>query len=131
MLAGLPQLPSYYDPIINKKVALERQKLVLDGMVELKMIQLQQAQQAEQEMAKFDFKPYVDPGMIQAPHFVRYLVDEILVPMLGAQTLYDGGFNIYTTLDLDLEKKVEEITYDRLYTDPCSQYLGCMGPLSQ
>ncbi len=131
LLAGLPQLPSYYDPIINKKAALDRQKTVLDAMVELHMVNSRQAQQAEQEMANFHFKPYVDPSSIQAPHFVRYLVDEILVPMLGAQTLYNGGFNIYTTLDLDLEKKVEQITYDRLYQDPCSQYLGCMGPLNQ
>ncbi|MEO7021066.1 MAG: transglycosylase domain-containing protein, partial [Ktedonobacteraceae bacterium] len=131
MLAGLPQLPSYYDPVINKQAALDRQKLVLDSMVELHMIKPQQEQQAEQEMAKFDFKPYVDPSMIQAPHFVRYLVDEVLVPMLGAQTLYEGGFNIYTTLDLDLEKKVEAIAYQRLYQDPCAQYLGCAGPLSQ
>ncbi|HEU5380903.1 MAG TPA: transglycosylase domain-containing protein [Ktedonobacteraceae bacterium] len=131
MLAGLPQLPSYYDPINNKPAALARQKMVLDSMVQLHMVTPQQARQAEQEMAKFNFKPYVDPSMIQAPHFVRYLIDEILVPMLGAQALYEGGFNIYTTLDVDLEKKVEQITYDRLYKDPCSQYLGCQGPLSQ
>lgn len=131
LLAGLPQLPSYYDPIVNKQAALARQKLVLDSMVDLHMVTPQQAQQAEQEMAKFNFKSFVDPSMIQAPHFVNYLVNEVLVPMFGAQTLYEGGFNIYTTLDLDLEKKVEQISYDRLYKDPCSQYLGCQGPLSQ
>lgn len=131
MLAGLPQLPSYYDPIVNKSAALDRQKTVLSSMVDLHMITTQQEQQAEQEMANFDFKPYVDPSAIQAPHFVRYLVDEVLVPMLGAQTLYDGGLNIYTTLDLNLEKKVEQIAYQRLYQDPCSQYLGCQGPLDK
>lgn len=131
MLAGLPQLPSYYDPMIHKQAALARQKTVLDAMFDLHMITSRQAQQAEQEMARFTFKPYVDPGAIQAPHFVRYLIDEVLVPMLGAQTLYNGGFNIYTTLDLDLEKKVEQIAYQRLYQDPCSQFLGCMGPLNQ
>lgn len=129
LLAGLPQLPSYYDPIINKQAALDRQKTVLDSMVELHMITPAQQQQAEQEMAKFDFKPYVNPSIIQAPHFVRYLVDEVLVPMMGAQTLYEGGLNIYTTLDLNVEQKVEQIAYQRLYQDPCSQYLGCEGPL--
>ena len=131
MLAGLPQLPSYYDPITNKQAALARQKTVLDNMVGLHMISGRQAQQAEQEMTNFHFKSYVDPGAIQAPHFVHYLINNVLMPLLGAQTLYNGGLNIYTTLDLGLEKKVEEIAYQRLYVDPCSQYLGCMGPLNQ
>jgi membrane peptidoglycan carboxypeptidase len=129
LLAGLPQLPSYYDPIVNQASALQRQKTVLDSMVELHMITPQQEQQARQEMAKFHFKPYVDSGMIQAPHFVHYLIDDVLAPLLGAQNLYTGGYNIYTTLDLNIEKKVEQIAYYRLYQDPCSQYLGCTGPL--
>jgi membrane peptidoglycan carboxypeptidase len=129
LMAGLPQLPSYYDPIVNKAAALDRQKTVLNSMLQLGMITLQQSQQAQQEMAKFDFKPYVNPSAIQAPHFVHYLIDNVLVPMLGAQNLYNGGYNIYTTLDLTIEKKVEQIAYYRLYQDPCSQYLGCGGPL--
>lgn len=131
LLAGLPQLPSYYDPIANKKAALDRQKTVLDSMVQLHMITPQQEQQAQKETEKFNFKPYVDPSMIQAPHFVHYLYDNVLVPLLGAQNLYIGGYNIYTTLDLTIEKKVEQIAYYRLYQDPCSQYLGCSGPLYQ
>lgn len=129
LLAGLPQSPSFYDPIINKSAALTRQKTVLDSMVQLHMITPQQEQQAEQEMAKFNFKPYVDPGAMQAPHFVNYLINEVLIPLLGADNLYTGGYNIYTTLDLNIEKKVEQIAYYRLYQDPCSQYLGCQGPL--
>jgi membrane peptidoglycan carboxypeptidase len=129
LLAGLPQLPSYYDPIVNKAQALKRQKTVLDSMVQLSMITPQQEQQAEQEMAKFHFKSYVNPSAIQAPHFVHYVIDQVLVPLLGAQNIYTGGYNIYTTLDLNVEKKVEQIAYYRLYQDPCSQYLGCDGPL--
>lgn len=129
LLAGLPQLPSYYDPIVNKDSALKRQVTVLNSMVQLGMITPQQRQQAEQEMAKFNFKPYVNPSAIQAPHFVHYLVDDVLVPMLGAQNLYTGGYNIYTTIDLNIEKKVEQVEYYHLYQEQCSQYLGCLGPL--
>lgn len=129
LLAGLPQLPSYYDPIVNKASALKRQGLVLDSMVQLGMITPQQRQQAAQEMANFKFKSFVNPGAIKAPHFVRYLMDNVLVPMFGAQALYNGGYNIYTTLDLKVEQKVEQVEYYHLYQDPCSQYLGCAGPL--
>ncbi len=128
MLAGLPQSPSYYDPTTNKPTALARQKDVLQAMIDLGLVTLDQARQAEKEMAKFSFKPFT--RSIQAPHFVHYVVDQVLVPLLGAQNLLDGGYNIYTTLDLDVEKKVEQITYDHLYKVTCDDYLGCYGPLN-
>lgn len=131
LLAGLPQLPSYYNPLTNRQAALLRQKAVLDAMVQLHMITNQQARQAEEEMARFHFKSYVGSAAIQAPHFVHYLIDKVLLPLFGAENLYNGGYKIYTTLDLNLEKKVEEISYDRLYKDTCSQSLGCSGPLAQ
>ena len=136
LLAGLPQSPSYYDPTFNKSAALARQKIVLQSMVDLGMITFKQAQQAQHEMAKFVFKPFAHN--IQAPHFVHYVIDQVLVPMLsgqygaqdGAQILFDGGYNIYTTLDLDVEKHVEQLTYDHLYRVTCDNYLGCYGPLN-
>src|SRR3989440_9885265 len=66
LLAGLPQSPSYYDPTTNKPAALARQKIVLQSMVDLGMITIKQAQQAQHEMAKFVFKPFAHN--IQAPH---------------------------------------------------------------
>ena len=128
MLAGLPQSPSYYDPTTNKPAALARQKDVLQAMIDLRLVTLDQARHAEQEMAKFAFKPFT--YNIQAPHFVHYVIDQVLEPLLGAQNLLDGGYNIYTTLDLDIEKKVEQITYDHLYRVTCDNYLGCYGPLN-
>src|SRR5205823_4371117 len=49
---------------------------------------------------------------------------QVLVPLLGAQNLYDGGYNIYTTLDYSLEKKVEQIAYNHLYQANYDPYLG-------
>jgi membrane peptidoglycan carboxypeptidase len=128
LLAGLPRSPSYYAPTINKQAALARQSEVLQSMIGLGMITPVQAHQAEQEMAKFTFKEFTHG--IQAPHFVHYVIDQVLVPLFGAQNLLDGGYNIYTTLDLDVEKKVEQITYDHLYRVTCDNYLGCYGPLN-
>ena len=69
---------------------------------------------------------------------MHYVIDQVLVPMLsgqygeqdGAQILYDGGYNIYTTLDLAVEQKVEQLTYNHLYKVTCDNYLGCYGPLN-
>jgi len=131
LLAGLPQSPSSYNPITNKAAALARQQSVLQSMIDLNMITEQQARQAEAETARFTFQSYSARQSIQAPHFVYYVVDQVLVPLLGAQNLLDGGYNIYTTLDLNVEKKVEQIVYNNLYTVKCDSYLGCNGPLDQ
>lgn len=130
LLAGLPQSPSYYNPVYNKSIALDRQQTVLESMVALNMISGEQAKQAEAETAKFHFKSYASNQGIQAPHFVRYVIDQVLVPLLGAQNLYNGGYSIYTTLDLNLEKKVEQIAYDHLYKPLYDPYLGSYGPLN-
>jgi membrane peptidoglycan carboxypeptidase len=128
LLAGLPQSPSYYDPTNNKQAALDRQTLVLQSMVDLNMITPAQANQAHEEMAKYNFKPFVDTK--NAPHFVDYVINQVLVPLIGAENLLDGGYNIYTTIDLNLEKKVEQIVYSHLYQEQCDNYQGCYGPLN-
>ncbi len=129
MLAGLPQSPSYYDPTTNKPVALQRQQLVLQSMLELGMITKQQMTDAEAETAKFTFEPYSVTHHLQAPHFVNYVIDNVLLPMLGSR-LVDGGLNVYTTLDLDLEKQIEQLVYDKLYKQQVDNYLGVYGPLN-
>ena len=129
LLAGLPQSPSYYNPTTNKPVALQRQKLVLQSMLELGMITKQQMTDAETETARFTFQPYSVTHHLQAPHFVNYVIDNILAPMLGNR-LADGGLNVYTTLDLDLEKQIEQLVYDKLYKQQQDNYLGVYGPLN-
>ncbi len=127
LLAGLPQSPTAYMPVAYKTKALERQKIVLQSMVNLNMITKQQAAQAQKEMQQYKFKGY-QPAKL-APHFVEYVVDDVL-NLFGAQNVANGGYEIYTTLDLDLEQKVEQIAYDHLYKNQIDPYLG-YGTLSQ
>jgi membrane peptidoglycan carboxypeptidase len=123
MLAGLPQGPSLYDPIVNKPAALARQKVVLQAMFTMGVITAKQMTQAEQEMAKYTFTSHSINNASLAPHFVRYVIDDVLVPLIGAQALEDGGYSVYTTLDLTLEKKVEQIVYDHLYKPTYDPFL--------
>ncbi len=129
LLAGLPQSPSYYDPTTNKPVALQRQKVVLQAMLEQGMITKQQMADAQKETANFTFEPYSVTHHLQAPHFVNYVIDNVLAPMLGSR-LADGGLNVYTTLDFDLEQKIEQLVYNKLYTQQSDNYLGVYGPLN-
>ena len=129
LLAGLPQSPTYYNPVENKQAALQRQGQVLQAMLELHMINARQMDAAHKEVEQFQFEPYSMTHQIAAPHFVWYVIDQ-LEEQFGAEALASGGFNIYTTLDLDLEKRVEQIVYDKLYEAQQDRYMGHYGPLN-
>lgn len=128
LLAGLPQSPSIYNPLLYKDKALARQQQILNSMVKLGTITRQQQQDAYKEMENFTFQPYSSTHKVQAPHFVNYVVDQ-LEHLLGQRALENGGYRIYTTLDLDLEKQVEQIVYKHLYQPQQDAYLGYYGPL--
>lgn len=131
LLAGLPQSPTYYNPVINKDVALERQQVVLNAMVAMKMITPQQARQARQETQQSDIQSYSTGQEMKAPHFVQYVINQLEEVLGGPEQLRDGGFDVYTTLDYDLEQKVEEITYNNLYTTTYDRGLGTYNVLSR
>ncbi|MBV9121046.1 MAG: PBP1A family penicillin-binding protein, partial [Chloroflexi bacterium] len=110
MLAGLPQSPNEYDPILNYNVAKVRQLEVLTAMVNQGYISEQQASDAYGEDLKAHFANQRTD--IQAPHFVFYVRD--LLEQKYGRLLYEGGLTIKTTLDLDLQNQAQQIIQDQL-----------------
>ncbi len=105
MLAGLPQLPSYYDPRYNFAAAKERQQYVLEQMIRNGFIDRAQADTA---FAK-PLIPLTREGRYNdAPHFVNFTRDWI-ERKYGADRLYRGDLQVYTTLDYDTEVAAERI----------------------
>ncbi len=109
LLAGLPQSPPLYNPFEHPEAARQRQAVVLGLMVEQGHITQEQARQAKEE--KLYFAPA--PFEIRAPHLVMY-VRNLLEQELGLERLEQGGLNIYTTLDLDLNEAARDIVRYRL-----------------
>ncbi len=109
MLAGLPSAPTAYSPFSNLDMAKERQKYVLDRMVTLKYITQADADSAYAE--DLVFAPQTDT--IKAPHFVDYVRNK-LEQEYGKQYVDTAGLSVYTTLDLDLQQKVEQIVSDEV-----------------
>ncbi len=111
VLAGLPQSPTYYSPFIGKKGAWKiRAKEVLRRMREDKYITRQQEKDAVKKLDALHFQ-YKHMN-IEAPHFVFYVKDEIEKKM--GKSILEKGVKITTTLDLDVQKKVEEIVKDEI-----------------
>ena len=109
LLAGIPQQPTYFNPALYPENAHRRQKYVLDQMVKLGYITRAEANDAHANW------PTVYPSRAMAtapcstiPHFVQY-VYEYLAEKYPDKDFTKGGFNIYTTIDTDLQNRAEEI----------------------
>lgn len=108
-LAGLPQLPSYYSPYINKEKAyIGRSEQVLRRMREDGHISKKQEEEALTQIKNFKFEEEQRTEAIKAPHFVMY-VRQQLVNMFGEALVSNGNLTVKTTLDQELQNDAEEI----------------------
>jgi len=106
-LAGLPQAPAELDPYRNLEAAKERQALVLRLMVADGAITELDREVAEG--APLHLAPQIAAAAetrnstLRAPHFVLYVQDE-LEKRYGPDALIHGGWQITTSLDLDIQE---------------------------
>jgi len=104
LLAGLPASPTAYSPFgANPEKAKERQKLVLQRMVQEGFITQEQADKAFAEEIPLSLKK----ESILSPHFVMYVKD-ILVKKYGERMVEEGGLEVKTSLDLDIQNLAQE-----------------------
>src|SRR5437867_10138363 len=109
LLAGLPQAPSDYDPIQNMPAAMARRAQVLDAMVDNGY-----APQAEADAAKSEpIKVTPATTSLYAPHFT-FRVREQLINVLGEKAVYRGGYDVYTTLDWNMQQLAEKEVKDHV-----------------
>ena len=105
-LAGLPQAPSVYSPFVGKNNTWQsRTKAVLRRMREDGYITKKQEDEAIKKIEALKFsKPKLS---INAPHFVFYVKD--LIEEEFGPNILNQGLKIKTTLDLEVQKKIETI----------------------
>ena len=109
MLAGLPQAPTQYNPLINLPAAKKRQHDVLAAMVEYHFITAQEAD------AAFAVKLQIYPPINQfaAPYFVDYVL-KTLRQQYHILPSDRRGYRIYTSLDLNLQHIAEQVVRDQI-----------------
>ncbi len=109
LLAGLPQLPAYYDPYTHPDRAKQRQAVVLGLMVENNYITPAEADAAWLEplaYAPLEFN-------LESPHFTLY-VQQQLEALFGPEALNQIGLDVTTTLDPTLQANAERIVADNV-----------------
>jgi penicillin-binding protein 1A len=101
LLAGLPQAPSEYNPILHPHEALERRNAVLAKMAHLGYVSPARAREAEQRGLGLAVSgSYFEH---REPFFFDYVENE-LIERYDVDTVRNGGLRVYTTLEPRLQQ---------------------------
>jgi penicillin-binding protein 1A len=101
LLAGIIQLPGVYDPFLDPKTAKERRNVVLDRMLEYGYI----TKQEHDEAVKADL--VLSRGRVEHENDNEYFLNAVrreLAEEYGDDMVYEGGLEIHTTLDPELQE---------------------------
>ena len=110
MLAGLPQAPTQYNPVISLQSAKKRQAQVLGAMVGEKFITAAQAQAAY----AVKLQVYPPTNKFEAPYFVDYVLKTLAKAPYNIASDDRKGYRVYTSLDLTLQHKAEQVVRDQV-----------------
>jgi penicillin-binding protein 1C len=125
-LAGLPQAPAVYDIFTNTQATLLRHQDVINLMYQLSAeescidvsnsaapvcVSMDEAVAAVLEIEGYPFQQ--KQINIPFPHWVSY-IRALLEEQFDAQTIYRSGFNIYTTLDPDLQNYAQNAVKEQV-----------------
>ncbi len=103
LLAGLVAAPSDYSPYVNLKLARERERHVLGRMVASGYITRGQAAAAfAAPLGLIGARPQ-GLASYRDPWFTTYVIAKI-EKAFGTRELYEGGLQVYTTVDPHLER---------------------------
>ncbi|NJN54990.1 MAG: penicillin-binding protein, partial [Anaerolineae bacterium] len=110
LIAGLPQAPALYNPLVYPEAAKTRQEVVLNLMLAQGYITAAERDLAAREPLHYAATPYP----VLAPHFVM-MVQAELDKLLPTDQLYSGGgVTVRTTLDLDWQSHAEGIVTEQI-----------------
>lgn len=121
-IVGITNLPTYYDPFYSVQNNKDRQETVLWRMYDLGYITKEEYEEAKAEELDFvrgEKEPY-------APNIYSWYVETVISDVINdlaeekgistdaAETLlYNAGYQIYSCIDMSIQKKVDEIYENR------------------
>jgi penicillin-binding protein 1A len=126
LLAGLPQAPSEYNPLLNPREALARRNAVLAKMADQGYISPRRARQGRKRGLELN----LDHGYFakRQPYFFDYVEDKLL-QTYGVNTVRKGGLDVYTTIEPRLQEVgLEAIRSALPYSEDPSSALVSIDP---
>jgi membrane peptidoglycan carboxypeptidase len=129
LLAATIRAPGLYDPVTNPETALERRNFVLDRMAELGWVPQEKVDKAKASRLRLAPNVGVFEEKVE-PFFVYYIRRIILDNETGefdafgktynqrVHTLYQGGLQIYTTLEPEWQDYAQDAALASPYIEP-------------
>ena len=126
MLAGIPQSPSNYSPLIDVDLAKKRQKIVLSAMVNNKSINTDELDSAYN--FELSYIGRLNSGNLENILYFRDAVIEELysISSIPNSVIKTGGLKIYTTLDSEAQEALENSLNTYVDENSEMQYAGLM-----
>jgi len=127
-IVGITNLPTYYDPYLNRENNKKRQELILSIMCQEGYITEEERDAAIAEKLVFrrdsQYTSSDDSGggRKYQSYFVDQVIEDVLHDLMeqkgisykvATQLLYRGGYHIYITIDMDIQAAIDEV-----YTNP-------------
>jgi 1A family penicillin-binding protein len=99
LLAGVPKAPARYNPLGKPPITRARKDFILKRMAELKMIT-----PAQEKQLRVQPISVVQPR--EAPYYLAHIRNK-LIERYGADIIEQGGLEVITAMDLNLQKLAE------------------------
>jgi penicillin-binding protein 1A len=116
LLAGLPQSPNNYNPYKYPEAAEKRRNVVLSLMEKHGFITKEEAEAAKKIPVKSMLAEFKQDTSIPYDAFIDQVIKEVTDE--ADVNVFEDGLKIYTTLDPDAQKYVEDLlNSDKYFTD--------------
>jgi penicillin-binding protein 1A len=111
--------PARYNPLANPDVAMGRQRVVLDRMIELGYTTAEEAEMSFNEYwANYDYTRAATSAFYNredaAPWFSEYVRRELDSSMYGSMDYYRDGYTVQTTIDLKHQQAAQRLMEQRI-----------------
>ncbi len=108
MLTGIPKSPSNYSPFVNLEKATQRQQMILKNMYDDGVISEAEYNKALDEELKFIGEEAEDE-LESVMYYQDAVIEELKsLKEIPESFLETGGLKVYTSLDMDAQKELEE-----------------------
>ncbi|MDR2587547.1 MAG: PBP1A family penicillin-binding protein [Coriobacteriales bacterium] len=107
LLCGIPQNPTYNNPVEYPDNALTRRNRVLDRMYVNGHISEEELEEFKASEFNLNIRDTSMDGIYAQPYFVTY-VSHVLQEQYSYGEVFKGGLTVYTTIDLEMQAAAEE-----------------------
>ena len=117
-LIGIPQSPTYNNPIDNPEACKQRRNLVLGRMLANNVITQAEYDEAQAEPLELNVtESESSDGLYQYKYFTSYVRDT-LIDEYSVEEVFQGGMKVITTLDVGIQQEAEAAADAQIAASP-------------